>query len=247
MTAAKRQVRVSINKFDGLWLSLAVLAHALLLLIPSRHPGDPIDERATISVSILAPEPSEYPLKDGPDAIPAPVIPAAPESIEIPPETVRSVIIDRPPENRETRESLANTPWPDAAQLIDSVSRLQWKERDRGGERRLGVFVAPAPPEIRRAEILGGESLFEHSFLPAEMEIVDRWLAADGGSNVVVNTASGETLCGRARARDPMNPFDEPVMMYWKCGGGGKRTFDMPQRFRQSIHELRAANTAISR
>ena len=66
---------------------------------------------------------------------------------------------------------------------------------------------------------------------PAETQVIDRWLAAVGSHNVVVETSSGNTYCGRATAWNPMNPLFEPVMQYRPCGGGGKRTFTMPDRY----------------
>jgi hypothetical protein len=65
---------------------------------------------------------------------------------------------------------------------------------------------------------------------PAETELLDRWQAADGSQNVVINTPRGETLCGRAEAWDPMHPLVEYVMLFRSCGGGGKRTFTMDKR-----------------
>jgi hypothetical protein len=74
------------------------------------------------------------------------------------------------------------------------------------------------------------ENLFDGMVAPAKVEIVDRWLAADGSQNVVIKTPSGHTLCGRAEWSDPMRPLVEKVMMFRPCGGGGKRTFTMPHR-----------------
>jgi hypothetical protein len=73
-------------------------------------------------------------------------------------------------------------------------------------------------------------NLFDGMVAPPETEIVDRWLAADGSQNVVVNLPSGETLCGRAEAWNPMQALVEHVMMFRSCGGGGKRTFEMASR-----------------
>ena len=78
---------------------------------------------------------------------------------------------------------------------------------------------------------------FAGLFARESVEIVDRWLAADGSHNVVINTPSGETYCGRAEAWSPLNPLLEPIMMWRPCGGGGKRTFDWPDRYRMTVNE----------
>ena len=83
------------------------------------------------------------------------------------------------------------------------------------------------------------DNLFNGMVLPTKTEIVDRWLAADGTHNVVLNTPSGDTLCGRAQAWTPMNPLFEPIMTFWKCGGGGKRAFKMPDRYMRSQQHRR--------
>jgi len=68
--------------------------------------------------------------------------------------------------------------------------------------------------------------------VPEKTEIVDRWLAADGSHNVVIETTTGHTLCGSARPWNPMNPLVEHLMMFRPCGGWGKRAFEMPHRYR---------------
>lgn len=70
---------------------------------------------------------------------------------------------------------------------------------------------------------------FDGMMAPGESELVDRWQAADGSSNMVINTPNGETLCGRAEAWNPMQPLLEHLMMFRSCGGG-KRTFSMAAR-----------------
>jgi len=71
---------------------------------------------------------------------------------------------------------------------------------------------------------------FDGMMAPVETELVDRWQAADGSANVVINTPNGDTLCGRAEAWNPMQPLLEHLMMFRSCGGGGKRTFSMAAR-----------------
>ena len=88
--------------------------------------------------------------------------------------------------------------------------------------------------------------MFNGMVLPNKTEIVDRWLAADGSQNVVVNTPDGHTLCGRARAWDPMQPLVEHVMQFRPCGGGGKRTFEMPRRHERLTDVTSLANSTTN-
>ena len=71
---------------------------------------------------------------------------------------------------------------------------------------------------------------FDGMMAPVETELVDRWQASDGSSNVVINTPNGDTFCGRAEAWNPMQPLVEHLTMFRSCGGGGKRTFSMAAR-----------------
>jgi hypothetical protein len=77
------------------------------------------------------------------------------------------------------------------------------------------------------------ENTFNGMTAPADVEIVDRWQAADGSHRVVLNLPNGDIVCGRAEANDPMQPLVEHIMLFGPCGGGGKRTFTMPHRENQ--------------
>jgi hypothetical protein len=179
-----------------------------------------------VSVILLAPRKEEPvfqeekipPAQDlaSQQATPLTELPAPPEPITI---------------ESSPREPLAATT---TALLLDSASRFKWPAVEQDESRQLGKIVPQPVPENWRPPIVVEDNLFNGMILPTRTETVDRWLAADGSHNVVLNTPSGKTLCGRGRPWDPMNPELEPVMTFWECGGGGKRDFKMPERFMRS-------------
>lgn len=125
-------------------------------------------------------------------------------------------------------------PQPSTAYLLDLAGRQQLSVPETSTARRLGEHVPrPMPPNWRSAT-RPEANRFDGMVAPAAVEIVDRWLAADGSQNVVITTPDGETYCGRAEAWNPLTPLVEPIMTYRNCGGGGQRTFDMPHPSRRS-------------
>jgi len=100
--------------------------------------------------------------------------------------------------------------------------------------------------KIIRSGISIEDNLFNGMAPPNKTEIADRWLAADGSHNVVINTPSGQTFCGRALAWDPMQPLVEHVMQFRPCGGGGERTFKMTQRLEQLTGNNSLANSTTN-
>jgi len=222
------------SRFVG-WLALAVLAHALLLLIPSqrdRQSGEPLPALA-ISMLRAAPTAPAVPQANPRDRQTEPLRETPPGD---PPDqpTADSTTAPNPPAERPT-ESLPRQPEPSAAYLLDLAGRQQWRLPETSAERRLGEHVPrPLPPNWRPT--LGFEAnRFDGMVAPAEIEVLDRWLAADGSQNIVVTTPDGQTYCGRAEAWNPLNPLVEPIMTYRSCGGGGKRTFDMPHPYRREV------------
>lgn len=211
---------------DGLWLGIAVLLHALLLLVPMRHSTPAAQVSQVVSVTLLAP-PKEKPVFED-EGLPfaKDIAPSQrPPLAEVPPPP-EPIAMESSPEKPVVKTT--------TALLLDSASRFKWPSIEQDESRQLGVFVPQPIPENWRPRIVGEDNLFNGMILPTRTEIVDRWLAADGNHNVVLNTPSGETLCGRAKPWDPMNPELEPIMAFWKCGGGGKRDFKMPERFMRS-------------
>ncbi|MFC1720590.1 hypothetical protein ACFL00_05605, partial [Pseudomonadota bacterium] len=121
------------------------------------------------------------------------------------------------------------------ATLLDSASRLEWSFPKARQKRQLGVHQPQEIPENWRPSIRMEDNLFDGMTVPGKTEVVDEWLANDGSYNVVINTPSGETLCGSKQAWDPMNPMLEHLTLFRKCGGGGKRSFKMPDRFMKHL------------
>jgi hypothetical protein len=200
-----------IDKGFGRWLGLAVLLHAAALLLPLGYPKGqaPIDR--SLIVSLLRPLP-----------LPAPA--AAP--LPVPdPVSVTAQKRPTPPVPVPRQEATPPPRLPSAGDMLEAARQPKWTLPAEPA-RRLGEFVPPATPPT----ITTGENRFSDAYVPAETEIVDRWLAADGSHNVVIRTPSGTTLCGRALPWNPMEPLVEHVMMFRSCGGGGERTFSMPER-----------------
>lgn len=226
MDLANISVSMRLNRRDALLFGIAVLLHALLLLVPLRHPPPAVEESRSVSVTLLAPR-KEKPVFEKEELPPAedPVPQQAVVPIEKP-VPAEPIAMESKPED----PVIITT----TARLLDSASRFKWPSIEKDKSRQLGVFVPQPIPENWRPRISVEDNLFNGMVLPTRTEIVDRWLAADGNHNVVINTPSGETLCGRAKPWDPMNPELEPIMAFWKCGGGGKRDFKMPERFMRS-------------
>lgn len=210
------------------WVLVAIVLHAILLLIPSQRglqPGQVL-QRLTISLQATAREESVFPT-----ASPA-EMPIEPERSQ--PEKSRAVAEPapaRPVPPLASKPLTKAPPPPSAAQLLDLAGRLSWKAPSPSDPRDPGVFRPPPLPDKWRPGIPREAHLFDDMTAPAKVEIVDRWLAADGSHNVVVNTPSGETYCGRTEAWSPLNPLFEPIMMWRPCGGGGRRNFEMPERY----------------
>jgi hypothetical protein len=209
------------------WLLLAVLLHSSLLLIPMQRGQPPAQALQRLTVSLqgtvrpqeVDPEPT-LPEQSVPPAAPALRDAAAPADVK-----------PKPPDSPAAPASLP--PALSAAHLFDLASRQEWNLKSPPDTRDLGAFrPQPLPDNSRRGMPLEANR-FDGMIAPDQVEVVDRWLAADGSHNVVINTPSGDTYCGRAEAWSPLNPLFEPIMMWRPCGGGGKRSFEMPERYRK--------------
>jgi hypothetical protein len=204
-----------VDKGFGRWLGLAVLLHAAALLLPLTYPqGRPPVDRSLI-VSLLRPVPLPAPAAE-------PQPPPAPVSVTAQKRPVPSAAAPR-------AEAAPPPRLPSTKEILESAQRPGWT-LPAEPTLRLGEFVPPAPPRNWQPSITVEENLFGDAYLPAETEIVDRWLAADGSHNVVIRAPNGMTLCGRALPWNPMEPLVEHVMMFRSCGGGGKRSFSTPER-----------------
>jgi len=219
---------IRLNRLDAAWFAFALLAHASLFLIPLYQQPSVPNQKPILSVSFLTPRPMEPVVKQPQQPVaeepaPAPVQDhPEPATYQRPPEVLPD------PDKNEPDEP---EPGVSTALLVDSASRINWPAPKQDTSRTLGVHVPQKIPDNWRPRITVEDNRFNGMTVPASTEIVDRWLAADGSHNVVINTPSGETYCGRAEAWNPMTPLVEHIMMFRKCGGGGARTFKMPDRF----------------
>lgn len=192
-----------------------------LLLVPASERERPKSTRTDGQVSVYLLQPFREEPEPG-DTIAPTLQPVSARAEEIRlPDKEPPLISESPPARPTTRE------------LIESIGRDSPFPVERK-VRRLGDFDPPDPPrnwlpsKAFEDERLGGAAL------PERIEIVDRWLAADGSHNVLLRIPGGEILCGRAQPWDPLRPLFEPVMMYRQCGRGGMRTFDMPERYKRA-------------
>jgi hypothetical protein len=213
------------------WLLVAVLVHGSMLLIPLHRVLQPAQALHHLTVSLQRTARSQ-PLDHEP-TLPAPSVPLAmPPSRDV----AAPVDIKPKPSTAPGSPAIPASPPPvrSAAHLLDLASRQEWKLEPPSDTRDLGVFRPQPLPENWRRGMPQETNRFDGMVVPDEVEIVDRWLAADGSHNVVVNTPSGDTYCGRAEAWSPLNPLFEPIMMWRPCGGGGKRSFEMPERYQKA-------------
>lgn len=110
-----------------------------------------------------------------------------------------------------------------AAVLFQLARELRWIEPDGPprvpGEARLSGL----PANLARPVLPSTPTRFAAHMLPLEAEVLDHWQEAGGVQRVVIRSTDGDTYCGRREAWDPLNPLFEPVMLFHRCGGGGRR------------------------
>ena len=236
---------------DMRWLAFALALHALLLGLPM-HDGkrSSIAETAALAIRLMS-IPVTTPAPESREHAPEPteVMPAhiAEEAFEAESPSEEKELPLRVPESIEIPEiSVARL-----IELRDSVTTNVPLEIERGSQE---LQLGTAPP-YRRPENwqpgLGAEALapfdnwFNGKTVPTEVEIVDRWLAADGSHNVIVETPAGLRMCGRASAWDPTRPLIEPVMAWSVCGGDFARPFKFKprQRLNRNVIETVAKDT----
>lgn len=236
------------------WLALALLLHGALLLLPvaeygfrgqrvnvlelslhrpSPAPAEPVRPRPEDTPK-ETPEvqPEEQP-EEQPGPRPDPLPAAAPTPPHLPPAMTREAQPVPAPDRRPEDAAPLRPPDVSAARLLELTRQRELKLPATEERRRLGVFTPQAQPENWRPEPLPGQARFDGRPLPERVEIVDRWLAADGSHQVLVETPGGELLCGRAESWDPMQPLVEHVMMFRSCGPG-TATFEWPEHYRSA-------------
>jgi hypothetical protein len=220
--------KVSLGLRDGRWLLAAVLIHALILTIPIRLTDTPRDRPEHVAFALQprgrppAPEPQQKQAAVKTPSRTGPVMPGQKPELSVQQQEAAPLERELPPPPASVLS---------LARLLDSVSVIKWELPAERASRQLGVFTPRPVPENWRPRILVEDNRFDDAVLPTKTLIIDRWLAADGSHNVVIETPTGRTLCGRAEAWNPMNPLFEPIMMFRPCGGGGERSFKMPHRY----------------
>ncbi len=233
---------------DGLWLALAVFLHALIFLIPVQQPA-PEHESPALSIALLRASRIAPALREPVEA------PAPPQDIVLPEKgavvTPEAALADDIPADRGEKTRVDERVKPElittTARLIDSARQFKWTLPDQKQTLQLGIFTPRDLPANWRPNLFMEENRFDGMTLPKRTEIIDRWLGADGSHNVVVNTPTGHTFCGRAETWNPMSPLVEHVMMFRPCGGGGERSFKMPERYRSSHDRLGSNNSSVFR
>jgi len=232
-----------LNFRDGIWLCLAIVLHALLLLIPVAPDSAPNLATDAVVVTLLSAKAIEQPLAEtvdtplsevlAPDPQPAPRLPVEPQEITL---------------QEDPGEEVPTNPAPiiTTARLLDSAGHVKWVSSQPDESLHLGVYSPRPLPANWTSGMVTEDNLFDGMVVPRKTEIVDRWLAADGSHNVVIHTPGGDTFCGRALAWDPMQPLVEHVMQFRPCGGGGKRTFDMPRRSALPTDIIQVANSTTN-
>jgi hypothetical protein len=211
------------------WLAVAVLLHALLLLIPARQYQLPEPALRTLTVALSrtlrAPPPANPAESSRRDAAPVErrLAPPGTPNADLPPAAAPRAAPPLPALDIGVQPDTTHPPIT-TARLLEFAHRRKWNLREPSVAPGPGVFRPQPPPPNWRSGTPA-----ESTALPAEAGIVDQWLAADGSSNRMIRLPNGELLCGRAEAWNPMSPLVEPVMMYRACGNG-RRTFEMPER-----------------
>lgn len=227
------------KKPDAAWLGFAVLAHALLLLIPLQRPASPTTGNPALSISLtlFVPTATESePVSNGVSAaiIPAPSFSssstAAAQAAMVIPDVTRLA-----PQAGKESDDESGLALLTAAHLMETVRNSRLDRPHTRAVGQLGIHVLhDLPPNWQQGTgakaLQSVDNMFDGMANPAGTEIVDRWLAADGSRHVVVNLPNGQTLCGRAEPWSPLQPLVEHVMLMGACGGGGKRTFSMAAR-----------------
>ena len=227
---------------DSGWLMLAVGLHALLLLLPvSKLTTTDVRKGAEIVVQLLFPDESV-----APDSLPAEPAESV-RAIRATPDAVADGAVPAPgpdlnlqvPAPRQ--DDVEPEPDVNTARLMDSRHKLfeavPGPVTEPRQARRLGTPLEHAmPPNWRRgagaAALAPFDNLLGEAVAPADVEIVDRWLAADGSHNVIIETPNGLRMCGRALAWDPIQPLVEHVMLFHVCGGDRRDDFEFVPRER---------------
>jgi len=205
VTAINDRPRPRFRRF----LAMAVLLHAAVLLAPVLRWMENRNPATVLEVRLQPSQPQ--PVRILP---PARIAIAGPPSVTPGPAVVAGPALPQPP---------AEPPRPPVGSLLDQVARMDWSRPEPAivpvGRPVESAFYA----RFRRPVLERRRTLFDHRQAPRAAEVLDRWLEPGGTQRVVVNTPSGETLCGRQAAVDVFRPWLQMPMLFHRCGGGGER------------------------
>jgi|GEM_PF-1972258 len=208
---------------------MAVLLHALLLLIPAKKPAPmPIQRSVAVDVRFESPARDEAlstpPVEPVPQPVPKPVPKPAPQPVLQPvlmPESLPESLPSTP--SLEAEPVLKTRPEVTTALLLEQARELEWKAPDQPARTPGLAYIPDLPPNLARPVLPMAPNRFDSSVLSGEQEVLDQWMEPGGIINAVVKLPNGDILCGRLAPWSMMDPLVEPVAMYRPCGGGGKR------------------------
>lgn len=219
----------------GGWVLLALAIHLALLTLlePERvAPMQPVTER-TVNVVL---EPPSRQISEPLPATPAPLLPEPVPAQEIEPGPATASPVPAAPTTEQTAPTarIERPPTPEAApptlsveRLLDAVAAMDWSIAD-ASEESSPKLSRPTDSELldhlRRPVLPGVSNRFDGMTSPSEVEIMDRWMGADGTHEVVVRSPDGNVYCGRQGPVDDLRPWLQMPMMFRPCGGGGKRS-----------------------
>ena len=194
---------------------MAVLLHALLLLIPAKKPAPmPIQRGVAVDVRF------ESPARD--EALSTPPVEPVPVPQPVPmPESLPESLPSAPPLVAEP--DFKTRPEVTTALLLELARELEWNAPDQPARTPGLAYIPDLPPNLARPVLPMAPNRFDSSVLSGEQEVLDQWMEPGGIINAVVKLPNGDILCGRLAPWSMMDPLVEPVAMYRPCGGGGKR------------------------
>lgn len=230
------------------FLAMALVVHIALLMLPMKawqtHKPDEGRNQTPNEPLTVQLQPARNPAPE--TVVKAPVGRAQIEDQNLPP-------LERKPAADYT---LAEIPLPQDSVVTDAQQTSETATSQTLSTKQLRLWAEQAgslDPLRETSQILGTARLYQPpanwnrnagaaffaSFddrshepnLPADVTVVDRWQAADGSHQVVVQLPTGESLCGRAAPHDPMQPLVEHIMMFRVCGN--TPTFTMPDHYKK--------------
>ncbi len=228
------------------FFAIALLIHSALLLLPIKawQTHQAASERRSELLQVHLQPAAKMPAST---IVPAQEIQALAEDLAPPhPDQKKSAAdyilaeIPLPADKRVPDDQLASDAL--ASQNLNTQQLRLWAEQADGlappqqASLALGAAKSYRPPDNwnRNSGTAFFSSFDDRSHevaLPADASVVDRWQAADGSHQVMVQLPNGDSLCGRAAAYNPMQALVEPVMMFSSCGS--TPTFTMPERYNQ--------------